>query len=305
MLDRLRGMEVFAATAALGGLSAAARKLDMSQTMATKHLAALESRLGVKLFYRTTRRLSLTEAGQDYLDAVERILGDVADADAKAASGAIDVRGTLRLNAPTSFGVREIAPLLPEFARVHPALAIDFSLSDHFVDLVEEGWDLAIRIGDIQNSSLTVRRLGSLPSVVCAAPSYLEAHGIPQTVADLASHNCLSFTLLRAGSRWLFGNDRNMEMEVHGNLRANNAEALIAAAVGGQGITCQPKFLVAREIAAGQLVPINLDQPAALVDGVFALYPAARPPAKVRAFIDFFAPRFRVAHRGQSPANVE
>lgn len=187
MLDRLRGMEVFAATAALGGLSAAARKLDMSQTMATKHLAALETRLGVKLFYRTTRRLSLTEAGQDYLDAVERILGDVADADAKAASGAIDVRGTLRLNAPISFGVREIAPLLPEFARVHPALAIDFSLSDHFVDLVEEGWDLAIRIGDIQNSSLTVRRLGSLPSVVCAAPSYLEAHGIPQTVADLAS----------------------------------------------------------------------------------------------------------------------
>ena len=305
MLDRLRGMEVFAAIAALGGLSAAARKLDMSQTMATKHLTALETRLGVKLFYRTTRRLSLTEAGQDYLDAVARILDDVADADAKAAAGAIDVRGTLRLNAPISFGVLEIAPLLPEFARVHPTLAVDLSLSDHFVDLVEEGWDLAIRIGDIQNSSLTVRRLGSLPSVVCAAPSYLERHGTPRTVADLANHNCLSFTLLRAGSRWLFGNDRDTDVEVRGNLRANNADALVAAAAAGQGITCQPEFLVAREIAAGLLQPIHLDQPAALVNGVFALYPAARPPAKVRAFIDFFAPRYRAGRRGQSPEKVD
>ncbi len=294
MLDRLRGMEVFAAVAALGGLSAAARKLDMSQTMVTKHIAALESRLGVKLFYRTTRRLSLTEAGQNYLEAVEPILIDVVDADAKAAAGAIDVRGTLRLNAPISFGVREIAPLLPEFARAYPALTVTLDLSDHFVDLVDEGWDLAIRIGDIDNSSLTVRRLAPCPSVVCAAPSYLEERGIPKTVADLAGHNCLSFTLLRGRSgRWMFGDGPKTGMDVRGNLRSNNAEALIIAAVGGQGITCQPEFLVAREIAAGQLTRIELDQPAALVDGIFALYPAARPPAKVRAFIDFFVARFR------------
>lgn len=303
MLDRLRGMEVFAAVAALGGLSAAARKLDMSQTMATKHIAALESRLGVKLFYRTTRRLSLTEAGQNYLEAVEPILVDVLDADAKAAAGAVDARGTLRLNAPISFGVREIAPLLPEFSRAYPALTVNLSLSDNFVDLVEEGWDLAIR--DIHTSSLTVRRLAPCPSVVCAAPAYLREHGTPRAVADLAGHNCLSFTLLRGpGGRWMFGEGAKTSMDVRGNLRSNNAEALIIAAAGGQGITCQPEFLVAREIAAGQLVRIELDQPAALVDGIFALYPAPRPPAKVRAFIDFFVARFRSARRGNSPTKV-
>lgn len=295
MLDRLTGMEVFASVAALGSLSAAARKLDISQTMATKHVAALEARLGVKLFYRTTRRLSLTEAGRVYLEAVERILGDVDEADSKAAVGAVEVRGTLRLNAPVSFGVREIAPLLPEFTRAYPALTIDLSLSDHYVDLVEEGWDLAVRIGDLPNSSLTVRRLGDCRSVVCAAPSYLSERGTPKTIADLAGHNCLGYSLLRTpGGRWLFGHDRKTGVEINGNLRANNAEALVAAAVGGQGITCQPVFLVAPEIAAGSLVRIELDQPAALVDGIFALYPAGRqPPAKVRTFIDFLVKRFR------------
>ncbi len=297
MLDRLTGMEVFASVATLGSLSAAARKLDISQTMATKHVTAPEARLGVKLFYRTIRRLSLTEAGRSYLEAVEQILGDVAEADSKAAAGAVEVRGTLRLNAPVSFGVREIAPLLPQFRRAHPALTIDLNLSDHYADLVEEGLDLAVRIGDIQNSSLTVRRLGTCRSVVCAASSYLRQRGIPKTIADLASHNCLGYTLLRApGGRWLFGHDRKTGVQVNGNLRANNADALVAAAIGGQGIICQPVFLVAREIAAGSLVPIEFDQLAALVDGIFALYPGARhPPAKVRAFIDFLVERFHPA----------
>jgi len=219
----------------------------------------------------------------------------VAEADSKAAAGAVEVRGTLRLNAPVSFGVREIAPLLPQFTRAHPALTVDLSLSDHYVDLVEEGWDLAVRIGEIRNSSLTVRRLGACESVVCAAPSYLKERGTPKTIAELASHNCLGYTLLRApGGRWLFGHDRKTGVEINGNLRANNADALVAAAIGGQGIICQPVFLVAREIAAGSLVPIELDQPAALVDGIFALYPGPRhPPAKVRAFIDFLVERFQ------------
>ena len=219
----------------------------------------------------------------------------MAEADSKAAAGAVEVRGTLRLNAPVSFGVREIAPLLPQFTRAHPALTVDLSLSDHYVDLVEEGWDLAVRIGEIRNSSLTVRRLGACESVVCAAPSYLKERGTPKTIAELASHNCLGYTLLRApGGRWLFGHDRKTGVEINGNLRANNADALVAAAIGGQGIICQPVFLVAREIAAGSLVPIELDQPAALVDGIFALYPGPRhPPAKVRAFIDFLVERFQ------------
>ncbi len=165
MLDRLTGMQVFASVAVLGSLSAAARSLGMSQTMATKHMAALEARLGVKLLHRTTRRLTLTEAGRIYLDAVERILGEVNDADAEAAAGAVEVRGTLRLNAPVSFGVREIAPLIPQFLRRHPGMTIDLGLNDRRVDLIEEGWDIAVRIGNMENSTLVARKLARLRAV--------------------------------------------------------------------------------------------------------------------------------------------
>lgn len=295
MLDRLTGMQVFASVAALGSLSAAARALGMSQTMATKHVAALEARLGVKLLHRTTRRLTLTEAGRAYLDAAERILGEVDDADAEAAAGAVEVRGTLRLNAPFSFGIREISPLIAGFLRGHPALTIDLGLNDRQVDLIEEGWDLAVRIGDMADSSLIARRLAPCHTAVCAAPRYLSEKGTPRTVSDLTSHNCLGYTLSRAlgTSSWQFGSDRKTNAPVSGSLKANNGDALVAAAVAGEGIVYQPTFLVAREIAAGLLVPIELDLPPISVDGIFAIYPAdRRPPAKVRAFIDFLAKSF-------------
>ncbi|MFZ0571272.1 MAG: LysR family transcriptional regulator [Rhodomicrobium sp.] len=295
MLDRLTGMQVFASVASSGSLSAAARTLGMSQTMATKHMAALEGRLGVKLLHRTTRRLTLTEAGRAYLDAAERILGEVADADAEAAAGAAEVRGTLRLNVPVSFGIREIAPLIPDFLENHPALSIDLGLNDRQVDLIEEGWDLAVRIGAMASSSMIARKLAPCFTVVCAAPRYLAAKGTPRSIADLARHDCLGYTLSRTigADTWLFGGERNISVAVRGSLKANNGDALTAAAVAGEGIVYQPTFLVAREIAAGLLVPIELDQPPIVLDGIFAIYPAdRRPPAKVRAFIDFLVKRF-------------
>ncbi len=296
MLDRLTGMQVFASAAVLGSLSAAARALGMSQTMATKHVAALEARLGVKLLHRTTRKLTLTEAGRTYLDSVERILGEVNDADAEAAAGAVEVRGTLRLNAPVSFGVREIAPLIPEFLRNHPGMTIDLGLNDRRVDLIEEGWDLAIRIGDMEDLSLVARKLAPCRTIVCAAPTYLEEKGTPGTVSELALHNCLGYTLSRSVGvgRWQFGDEKKISVTVSGSLKANNGDALVAAAIAGQGIVCQPTFLVAREIAAGLLVPIRLDHNPAPLDGVFAVYPPdRRPPPKVRTFIDYLAERFR------------
>lgn len=184
MLDRLTGMQVFARVAALGSLSGAARALGMSQTMATKHVAALETRLGIKLLHRTTRRLTLTEAGRSYLAAVERILADVEEADASASREAVEVRGTLRLNAPVSFGIRVIAPLLPELSRLHADLTIDLGLNDRYVDLIEEGWDLVIRVGGLQDSTMIARRLASCPMVVCAAPAYLATHGVPRSIED-------------------------------------------------------------------------------------------------------------------------
>jgi len=295
MLDRLTGMQVFASVAVLGSLSAAARSLGMSQTMATKHVAALEARLGVKLLHRSTRRLTLTEAGGTYLDAVERILGEVNDADAEAAAGAVEVRGTLRLNASVSFGVREIAPLIPEFLRNHPGMTIDLGLNDRRVDLIEEGWDIAVRIGNMEDSSLIARKLAPCRTIVCASPAYLEEKGTPQTLAELAVHNCLGYTLSRSvgAGRWQFGGEKKISVPVSGSLNANNGDALVAAAIAGQGIICQPTFLVAREIAAGSLVPIRLDHNPAPLDGIFAVYPPdRRPPPKVRTFIDFLAASF-------------
>ena len=184
---------------------------------------------------------------------------------------------------------------LPGFLRSHPALTIDLGLNDRQVDLIEEGWDLAVRIGDMADSSLIARRLAPCHTAVCAAPRYLSEKGTPRTVSDLTGHNCLGYTLSRAlgTSSWQFGSDRKTNAPVSGSLKANNGDALVAAAVAGEGIVYQPTFLVAREIAAGLLVPIELDLPPISVDGIFAIYPAnRRPPAKVRAFIDFLAKSF-------------
>ena len=295
MLDRLTGMQVFARVASLGSLSAAARALGMSPTMATKHVAALEERLGVRLLLRTTRKLTLTEAGRRYLESIERILAEVEEADATAAAERAEARGTLRVNAPLSFGLHEIAPLMPEFARLHPAVVVDLGLSDRFVDLVEEGWDLAIRIGRMLDSSMVARRLASCRMAVCGSPDYLAAHGRPNSVKQLAAHNCLSYTLSRTqtGGRWLFGPDGQVGVPVAGNLRANNGDVLVAAAVAGQGLIYEPTFLLSEALKDGRLIAIALDELCIELPGIYAVHPAGRlPPAKVRAFVDFLAQRF-------------
>jgi len=295
MLDRVTGMQVFTRVAALGSLSAAARALGMSQTMATKHVAAVEERLGVKLLHRTTRRLTLTEAGRHYLDAAQRVLAELEDAEAAVSAERLEARGTLRVNVPVSFGIREIAPLLPEFARSHPSVTVDLGLNDRVVDLIEEGWDMAVRIGRVAESTMIVRKLAPCRTALCAAPAYLAERGTPRRVSDLKDHNCLGYTLSRAlgSDRWSFGIDGAVTVPVSGNLRVNNGDALVAAAIAGQGLIYQPTFLVNGEIRAGRLVSVTLDHPAIEVAGVFALYPAdRRPPAKVRTFIDFLAQRF-------------
>ena len=290
MLDRVTGMQVFSRVAALGSLSAAARALGMSQTMATKHMAALEDRLGVKLLHRTTRRMTLTEAGRNYLEAVERILGDIEESDAKASIEVMQVRGTLRLNVPVSFGIREIAPLLPQLTDRHPELTVDLGLNDRQVDPIEEGWDLVVRIGRLKDSTLKARRLAACRMVVCAAPAYIEKRGLPKSIKDLKAHNCLGYTLSRTvgSDQWSFEKNGKARVAVSGTIRANNGDVLVAAAIAGQGIIYQPSFLVTREIASGQLVPIGLDHEPIELDGVYAVYPSDRsPPAKVRATIDF------------------
>jgi DNA-binding transcriptional LysR family regulator len=262
----------------------------MSQTMATKHVAALETKLGVKLLHRTTRKITLTEAGRRYLESVERILVELAEAEAAAAAERIEVTGTLRVNAPVSFGVRELAPLMAEFSRAHPALTVDMGLSDRVVDLVEEGWDVAVRIGRIHDQTLIARKLAPCRLLIAASPAYLAERGTPQTVADLSGHNCLGYTLSSSlgPHRWTFGADGSVTVPIQGNFQASNGDALVAAALAGQGLIYEPTFLTGDEVRAGRLVAVTLDHPPLELPGVFSVYAGNRsPPAKVRAFIDF------------------
>ncbi|MBS0465851.1 MAG: LysR family transcriptional regulator [Proteobacteria bacterium] len=289
-MDRVTSLRVFARAAVAGSLSAAARQLDMSPAMAAKHVDALELRLGVKLLHRSTRRLALTDAGASYLDAVQRILADLDEADAAAASQRTLATGLLRLNAPLVYGRRHIAPLLPAFGRAHPAVTVELGLSDAVVDLVEQRWDLAVRIGALRDDSLQARRLGDCELMLCAAPAYLDVHGVPRRVADLAQHNCLGYTLSASNgpAQWAFGQDGRVKQKVQGNLRANSGDALLAAALGGQGLIYEPSFIVGAAVARGALQALTLDQPARDLGGIHIVWPAARhAPAKVRAMIDF------------------
>ena len=295
MLDRFTSLQVFIKVAASGSLSAAGRDMGLSQTMVTKYVAALEGRLGTKLFHRTTRRLSLTDAGRNYLESAERILGELDAADASIAADRFEPRGLLRLNAPVSFGSRQIAPLLAEFSRRFPLLQVELGLNDRLVNLAEEGWDLAVRIGSLDDSSLIARRLAPCRTVLAASPAYLQAHGTPKTVADLTDHNCLGYTLSQTtgADRWRFGPQGEIGIKISGTLRANNGDALRSAAVSGQGIIYQPTFIVADDLRAGALVKLTLDQPTIEFAGIYAVYlPDRNPPAKVRAFIDVLIARF-------------
>ncbi|WP_312375342.1 LysR family transcriptional regulator [Stutzerimonas nitrititolerans] len=293
MLDRITGMRIFVRAVSAGSLSAAGRHLGISPAMATKHVDALEAHLGVKLLHRTTRRLSLTEAGSDYLEACLRILPEIEEAEASAASQRVEARGLLRMNVPLTFGSRYIAPLVPAFSQRHPAVRVELGLNDSQVDLIDGGWDMAVRIGRLADSTLQARRLADCPLVVCAAPAYLDERGVPRKVADLAQHNCLSYTLSQSKD-WAFGRDGNTRVTVNGDLLANNGSALVAAAVGGQGIIYQPQFIVAGALRRGELVVLELDKPAMDVGGIHLLYPPdRRPPAKVRVMADYLIESFK------------
>ena len=295
MLDRITGMRVFARAANAGSLSAAARHLGLSPAMATKHVDALEARLGVKLFHRSTRRLSLTAAGSSYLEACLRILPDIDEAEASVASQRVEASGLLRMNVPLSFGTRFIAPLMPAFSQRHPAVKVELGLTDSQVDLIDGSWDMAVRIGRLTDSPLQARRLADCPMQVCASPGYLARHGVPRRVSDLSQHNCLGYSLsnLLGGREWAFGPAGEFRVPIQGNLVANNGAALVAAAVGDQGLIYQPQFIVAAALSRGQLEVVELDQPPLGLGGIHVVYPPERrPPAKVRAMIDYLVEAF-------------
>lgn len=294
MLDRLTSMSVFTKVVTAGSFSAAARICGLSQTMVSKHIAALEERLGVKLLHRTTRRLTLTDAGRRFYDSCLRILPEINEAETEAGAGNIEPHGILRLNVPFSFGIRQLAPAISAFLANHPKLEIELGLNDRVVDLVEEGWDMAIRIGILAESRMIARKLAPCRNLLCASPAYLERYGMPKSMNDLARHNCLGYTLSQklGTDRWPFGYSGET-VRVSGNLRVNNGDVLVIAAEEGQGIIYQPTFLVGDSIRSGRLQAITLESPVVELGSIYAVFPHDRsPPAKVRAMIDFLVARF-------------
>lgn len=290
-MDRLTGVEVFVRAMRLGGLSAAGRAMGLSAAMAAKHLNALEARLGTTLVNRTTRRLSLTQAGADFLDKAERILSDLREAEADAAAGSVAIDGLLRVTVGATFGARHLSPLLARFSAQHPALRIELGLSDRYVDLIEERWDVAIRIGRLADSRLVARKLAPMHCTICAAPAYLARHGTPRLLSDLAAHNCLGFTLSGPGSRvWAFGPQGQVRVPVNGTLHADNGEVLVEAAAAGLGLVFGPRFIAAEALAEGRLVEVTLEMQPMELGAVYAVtHPTRRPPAKILAFVEFLA----------------
>jgi DNA-binding transcriptional LysR family regulator len=303
MPDQLAGMKVFAAVLAEKSFSAAGRRLGMSQTMVAKHINALESSLGVQLLLRSTRTIVATEAGQRYGEACKRIIEEVEEARAEALAQQAEPRGTLRLSVPVSFGYHAITPILGDFARAHPGLSIHLELNDRRVDPLGDGWDVAVRIGRLNDSALVARKLAPCPTVVCASPSYLGERGVPRRLADLADHDCLGYTLSDTTNdeRWSFGTNSEISVGVSCTFRANNGDAICAMAAAGLGLAYQPAFVAADYLRRGELVVIDLEQPTSMLF-ICAMFPrAARQPAKVRAFVDFLVERWHWSAGADDP----
>jgi DNA-binding transcriptional LysR family regulator len=286
-------MRLFAKIVEAGSFVQAAQRLQISNAAATRQLADLEAHLGTRLLHRSTRRISLTESGRAYLDRCLQILADIGEAESRARDAAADPAGLLRINAPVSFSVLHLAPLLPRFLAAHPRLAVDVTLSDRVVDLVEEGYDLAVRIGRELKTTLVARALAPARMVTCAAPAYLARRGVPRVPADLRDHNCLTYTYWSTREEWRFrGGGREHVVPVSGNFHANNGDLLRLAARDGLGIAVQPSFIVGEDLRAGTLVQVLADFPPPPLT-VYAVYASRRHlPAKVRALVDFLAGAF-------------
>ena len=291
-MDKLTGMAVFARVVEAQSFTAAAAQLGMSRSAVSKAIAGLEDRLGARLLNRTTRRLALTEVGQAFYERCARIVAEAEEAELAVSRLQAAPRGILRLSAPVSFGMLHLASALPDFMRRYPELRVEIDLADRIVDLLEEGYDLAVRIGSLRDSSLIARRLADNHMVLCAAPSYWRRRGKPGEPRELTRHACLTYAYQRTPSEWPFvGPGGRFSVRVDGPLLSNNGDLSLAAALAGLGVAVLPCFLCGSHLAEGRLEAALQDWlPSA--GGIHAVYPHGRHlSAKVRAFIDFLVER--------------
>lgn len=292
-MDRMMDMRALVEVVNSGSFKGAANRLDVSPAMISSHISSLEERLGIQLLNRTTRKVNLTEAGRAFYERCTRILADVEEAESLASALQAKPRGTLRLNTSVALA-RLVAPLVTEYTKLYPDVAFDLVMTDRLVDLVKEGFDLALRAGPLPDSSLIARRIGLGRLVLCASPAYLAEHDAPTRPADLDGHNCLLSLNSFPERGWRFiGADGEQKITATGNFRTNSVEALRMAALSGQGIGLLPAVIIADDLRAGNLIQL-LPEYRTNEAVIQAVYPSSRHlSAKARTFIDFLVGRLR------------
>ena len=292
-MNQFEELQAFVRVVDAGSITAAADQLGVAKSAISRRLSELEARLGTQLLARTTRRMSLTDAGSSYYQRSRRILAELADADAEAGGDTRELQGRLRLAAPLTFGLMHLATAITDFAASYPQVEIDVDLNDRAVDLVGEGFDLALRITELEDSSLVARRLCPIKHVLCASPDYWQRYGRPETPADLAGQQALRYSNApRLGWPYVAPDGRRGELRLETRLTANNGDLLCQAGTAGLGVLHQPLFIAHQAIESGELEPVLTDYRWRELSA-YAVYPANRNlPVRVRRFIDFLAERF-------------
>jgi DNA-binding transcriptional LysR family regulator len=303
-MDKLTAMTVFVRVAKAGSFAGGARDLGISRAMATKHIMQLESSLGTRLFNRTTRSLSLTDVGLSYLERCQLVLADIEEMEAAATQLQTEPRGTLKISAPMFIGSLHIAQAVSEFLEKYPDLSVDMILQGNVGDMVDEGLDLAIHLGALQDTSLIARKLATSPVMVCGAPSYFAKYGIPKKPEDLTEHSCLVSWAVPPRDHWRFkGPEGEFRIKVSGRMEANVATPIRIAAIHGLGLVMLPTYIVGQDIIKGRLQTVLEDyMPSPLA--IHAIYPHRKYlSAKVRVFLDFLQPwlqkRVAMAEKGK------
>lgn len=304
-MDTLKSMRVFATVVLTGSFAAAASRLDISRAMASKHVLYLEERLGTRLLQRTTRKLGLTDSGTAYYERCVKILEEIEEAETGAVNLSVRPRGILRLTMPVSFSVRHVGPLITRYLEKYPEVQIDATVSDRRIDLIEEGLDLALRVGPSPEPGLIARRLASDRLVICGAPAYLDRCGRPTRPQDLADHNCVLYSYSAAGNEWkMTGAGGEHTVKVTGNMRANNGDLLNQVVLSGAGLMCQPEFLVGEDIRAGHLEEVLKDYTCETL-GIYAVFPSRKHlSAKTRTFVDFLVENLAYSRAAKLNPNV-
>jgi len=293
-MNRFENMDTFIRVVEAGSISGAADRLNVAKSAVSRRLKELEKHLGVELFHRTTRQMNLTDTGRAFYHQAVRILDDVLEAEIATSQAHGTLKGSLKIALPSTFGLMHMGPIINDFIKEHPQIEFDLDFNDREVDLIQEGFDLAIRIANLPDSSLIARRIAPVKTVICASPDYLQQMGTPQSPEDLIEHKCLVYSLQRDFEYWHLtdANGNEIKTKIYPYLKASTGEFLKDAAVDGQGIILVPTFIAYKEIENGSLIPLLKDYTSPQINA-YAIYPQTRHLSqRVRAFVDLLVKRF-------------